>query len=275
MPETMDHERTANVSEEAASDNFPRKKVSSNNNLPNATAITTSVASSTCFEFSASSDPGKPVDLTNNSNSNKNGLILCNNNHKNGSSSNSVSPVSIVTGSSGCVVNNNNNNDEFPTTGVVQAQSNKMRSDSTSTSGTCAGIVRKLSFSVENILDPSKFTRKTTSVFPSAASSKSFFDTQFLISQHKTADINFSFKEIHGKQYTVSCYRDLHQKRNHNGRKLSLFFWDRRIRVHNSIWAEILCISSRFFQVNSKTSNWQFILKALVQKLHFFVLNYA
>lgn len=55
--------------------------------------------------------------------------------------------------------------------------------------------VRKLSFSVENILDPNKFTGKTP-LFQSGGSTKNLFSPH--LSTHPTSNFRFSFKDIHG-----------------------------------------------------------------------------
>lgn len=64
-------------------------------------------------------------------------------------------------------------------------------------------VVRKLSFSVENILDPNKFTGKTTtSCTLTPNDSKSFFatTTDLNISNHhqNVPNFHFSFKDVHG-----------------------------------------------------------------------------
>jgi hypothetical protein len=144
------------------------------------------------MDFSPS-ELSKPVDLSNNNNVNNNNNSTTTNNNNN----------SLVVAVGGGSNNNNNNNNNGVTRGKCGG-GGSLGARTESTTASCNGSGRTLAFSVENILDPNKFTGKTSGLHPTPTSLLSTSDFVSTHHQHHhhhhqpSAHFRFPFKDIHG-----------------------------------------------------------------------------
>jgi len=138
------------------------------------------------MEFSPT-ELSKPVDLSNNNNVNNNNNSTTTNNNNVGSN----------------IMNSNNNNN-----GVSRGSGKCSGGGRTEVVASLPTVVngsgRTLAFSVENILDPNKFTGKTSGSHPT---SKSLLSASEFVSTHHhhhhhhqpSSHFRFPFKDIHGR----------------------------------------------------------------------------
>lgn len=158
------------------------------------------------------------------------------NNSSSGSSSSSNSSISSVNSGGNnsnhsSSNNSNNNNGILSGIGIIGASSpltatSRVAADPpTSNGGGGGGTGRKLSFSVENILDPNKFTGKNSTLLHSPHHKNLLHSPKLLAaqvavaSQHHhhhhapSSNFRFAYKEIHGKgKYKKRAYNILQVK---------------------------------------------------------------
>ena len=136
----------------------------------------------------AGSELVKPVDLSNNNNNNNNNnnsvptCVGANNNHNHHHHHHSNHQQQQINGAplGGGSGSNNSTSSCNLSTGVTRLEG--------------VNPMRKLAFSVENILDPNKFTGKPNSL---VAVSKNLFPAE-LLSHQQTSNFRFAFKDVHG-----------------------------------------------------------------------------